>query len=154
MPVKRVTLPHLPLAAFADEGAFKLFCVDVGLLGALAGLDSRSIIEGNVLFTTFKGAMAEQYVCQQLVSELGLRPFYWSAAKGGAEVDFLVQAAGLVVPIEVKAEENLRSKSLATFCKSFEMTNALRLSLASRREESWLTNVPLYGIYAAFPSEG
>ncbi len=145
--VPRISMPGLPLSAYADESAFKLFCVDIGLLGALAGTDSKMIIDGDSLFTHFKGAMAEQYVCQQLVSDNNLIPYYWSSAKGNAEVDFVVQLDGLPIPIEVKAEENLRAKSLATFCKAYDLTNAVRLSLSGYRRESWMTNIPLYAVH-------
>lgn len=144
--VKRVSAPGIPLSAYVDEASFKLFCVDVGLLGALAGVDVFSIIDGNALFTHFKGAMAEQYVCQQLVSDCGLDPYYWSAAKATAEVDFMVQINGRIVPVEVKAEENLKAKSLASFCKTYDIRHAVRTSLSGYREESWLTNVPLYAV--------
>ena len=130
-----------------DEGSFKLFCLNVGLLGALAGVESQTILEGNSLFTHFKGAMAEQYVCQQLVSDCGFAPYYWSAEKSSGEIDFVVQINGSVVPIEVKAEENLKAKSLASFCKTHGLTNAVRFSLSGYREESWMTNVPLYAAH-------
>ncbi len=152
--VKRVSAPGLPLSAYADDGAFKLFCVDIGLLGALAGVDRRSVIEGNDLFTHFKGALAEQYVCQQLVSDNRIIPFYWSAANSSAEVDFIVQASNTVVPIEVKAEENLKSKSLSAFCRRYDLNNAVRLSLSSYRQESWLTNIPLYAVHCVGNSSG
>ena len=144
--VKRISAPGIPLSAYADEASFKLFCVDVGLLGALAGVDSSAIIDGNVLFTHFKGAMAEQYVCQQLVSDCEIDPYYWSAVKSTGEVDFVVQLGAKVVPIEVKAEENLKAKSLAQFCKANGIERAVRTSLSGYREESWLTNVPLYAV--------
>ena len=148
--VSRTSLPGIPLRAYVDESAFKLFCVDVGLLAALSGLDSQSVIDGNLLFTHFKGALAEQYVCQQLISDCEIAPFYWSAAKSTGEIDFLVQKEGEVIPIEVKAEENLKAKSLSTFCKSYGLTNAIRFSLSSYREESWMKNIPLYACIAAF----
>lgn len=145
--VNRVTAVGLPLSAYADETAFKLFCVDVGLLGALAGVDSKTVVEGDSLFTHFKGALAEQYVCQQLVSDEGFTPYYWSAPKSAGEIDFLVQFAGEAVPIEVKAAENLKAKSLATFCKTNNLKNAVRFSLSAYREESWMTNLPLYAVH-------
>ena len=144
--VQRISAPGIPLSAYADEASFKLFCVDVGLLGALARIDASTIINGNALFTHFKGAMAEQYVCQQLVSDCELKPYYWSAEKATAEVDFMVQISGHLVPIEVKAEENLKAKSLATFCKTHNVNHAVRTSLSGYRKESWLTNIPLYAI--------
>ncbi len=144
--VNRVSSPGSPLAAYTDESAFKLFCADVGLLGALADLDPKTILEKDTLFTYFKGVIAEQYVCQQLVSDCGLTPYYWSASKGTSEVDFLVQLDGQPVPIEVKSAENLKAKSLGVFCKAYDLNNAIRFSLADYREESWMTNVPLYAI--------
>lgn len=146
MKVNRISAPGIPLAAYADESAFKLFCVDVGLLGALAGIDSSAVLEGSSLFTHFKGAMAEQYVCQQLVADCGLHPYYWSAEKSSAEVDFVVQLAGGVIPVEVKAEENLRAKSLASFSRTYGLDNAVRFSLSGYRRESWMTNMPLYAV--------
>lgn len=113
------------------------------MLGALAGVDRKTIMAKNEQFTHFKGALAEQYVCQQLISDNHLTPYYWSAEKSSGEVDFLVQVDGEIVPIEVKAEENLRAKSLASFCKANGLENAVRLSLSGYREESWMTNIPL-----------
>jgi hypothetical protein len=144
--VPAVRRPGLPLAAYQDEAAFKLFCVDVGLLGALAQVSPATVLEGSNQFTHFKGALAKQYVAQQLVSACGLTPYYWRAPKSGAEVDFVVDVAGQVAPIEVKAEENLRAKSLAAFCKKYEITNAVRFSMANYRRDNWLTNVPLYAV--------
>lgn len=144
--VVRVSKPGIPLASYADEGAFKLFLLDVGLLGATVGLDEHSIVEGNAMFTEFKGAFAEQYVCQQLVAEGGFMPYYWSAENSRGEVDFLVQAGGVTYPIEVKAEENLKDKSLRAFCEKYPEMQARRFSLSDHREEGWMTNVPLYAI--------
>ncbi|MDR1855346.1 MAG: ATP-binding protein [Azoarcus sp.] len=151
--VCRVAKPGLPLAAYRDESAFKLYALDVGLLAAMSGLDSDVILDGNRLFTEFKGALAEQYVCQQLLADCGIKPDYWSAERSDGEVDFLFEKDGHIVPVEVKAEENLRSKSLAAFSKAHAIPRAIRLSLADYREESWMTNVPLYAVpvIAALP---
>ena len=145
--MKRISAPGLPLSAYADDGAFKLYCVDVGLLGAMSGLESEAVIGGSGIFTHFKGALTEQYVCQQLVADNGLAPFYWSSEKGTGEVDFVVQLNGKVVPIEVKAEENLKSKSLSSFCRANGVSDAVRLSLSGYRRESWMANVPLYAAH-------
>lgn len=142
--VPRVSKPGLPLSAYADQGAFKAFMLDVGLLGAMCQTDARSVIEGNALFTEFKGAQAEQYVCQQLVAACGMRPFYWSAENSRGEVDFLVQSGGNVYAIEVKAEENLKAKSLRSFKQRNPEIHAVRFSLSGYREEDWMKNVPLY----------
>ncbi len=147
--VYRVTKPGIPLKAYQDIGAFKLFLLDVGLLAAMGDLDSRSILEGNRIFSEFKGALAEQYVCQQLVSDCGAVPFYWTAHNGVGEIDFLLQHKGNLLPLEVKAEENLRAKSLRVFCEKYEPLRALRISMSDYREESWMTNLPLYAVSLA-----
>ena len=144
--VRRISKPGIPLSAYLDEFAFKLFTLDVGLLGAMAGLDSSSVISGSRVFTEFKGALTEQFVCQQLISDCGLQPFYWSAINSRGEIDFLVQREGRIYPIEVKAEENLRSKSLRAFSEKYGDMNPRRFSLSGYREESWMRNVPLYAI--------
>lgn len=143
--VPRVSKPGVPLSAYADDSIFKLYCLDVGLLGALADLDYRSIIDGNRIFTEFKGALTEQYVCQQLVA-IGLMPYYWSAENSRGEIDFLVQSKGAIYPIEVKAEENLRAKSLAAFNARYDGMNPRRFSLSDFRDQEWMSNVPLYAI--------
>ncbi|MVX60102.1 ATP-binding protein [Enterorhabdus sp. NM05_H27] len=143
--VPRVTKPGVPLSAYTNS-AFKLFALDVGLLGAMSGLDERSILGGNLLFTEFKGAFAEQFVCQQLIAECGLTPFYWSAENSRGEIDFVVQKDGITYPIEVKAEENLKSKSLRAFCEKYKGMQARRFSLSGHRDEGWMQNIPLYAI--------
>ena len=144
--VPRVSKPGVPLSAYADESAFKLFSLDVGLLCALSRLDASSIVDGNALFTEFRGALTEQYVCQQLVSDCNLSPCYWSAENSRGEVDFLVQRGGRVYPIEVKAEENLRSKSLRAFSGRYPGTEPRRFSLSGFCDQGWMRNVPLYAI--------
>lgn len=144
--VPRVSKPGVPLSAYADESAFKLFSLDVGLLCALSRLDASSIVDGNALFTEFRGALTEQYVCQQLVSDCNLSPCYWSAENSRGEVDFLVQCGGRVYPIEVKAEENLRSKSLRAFSGRYPGTVPRRFSLSGFCDQGWMRNVPLYAI--------
>jgi hypothetical protein len=146
--VDKVSAPGMPLAAYQNETGFKVFTLDIGLLCAQADLDRRTLLEGSSIFTHFKGSLTEQYVCQQLVSDCGLKPYYWLSDKNTSEIDFLYQFDGEVVPVEVKAEENLRAKSLALFCKKYGLENAIRLSLADYREESWMTNVPLYAVSA------
>ena len=146
VPVRRVSKPGMPLAAYADDGAFKLFLLDVGLLGALSGLQERAVIEGSAIFTEFKGSLTEQYVCQQLLSSCGLAPYYWSAENGRSEIDFLVQSDEGTFPIEVKAEENLRSKSLCTFAEKYPDVDPLRFSMSPFRIESWMRNIPLYAL--------
>ncbi|OOS23567.1 ATP-binding protein [Moraxella pluranimalium] len=145
--VDRIKKPHLPISAYAD-GAFKLFMLDVGLLGAMSELDFTVLLEANRLFSEFKGALTEQYVLQQLMVVQPYRVHYWAKEKGTAEVDFVVQYAQSVVPIEVKAEENLKSKSLKVYVDDYRPTWALRFSMADFREQEWMMNVPLYAIGA------
>lgn len=144
--VRRVSKPGIPLAPYADDTAFKLFLVDVGLLGAMTGLDKETVIGGNNIFEEFKGSLTEQYVCQQLVSDCGLTPYYWSAENSSGEIDFLVQGPNNVFAIEVKAEENLRAKSLRMFKENHPKIKAVRFSLSGYREQDWMRNVPLYAM--------
>lgn len=144
--IRRISKPGIPLAPYADDTAFKLFLPDVGLLGAMAQLDSETVVGGNEIFEEFKGALTEQYVCQQLVSDCGLVPFYWTAENSRGEVDFLTQRSNNVYAIEVKAEENLRSKSLRAFKDSHPDVKAVRFSLSGYREQEWMRNIPLYAM--------
>lgn len=143
--VPRVSKPGIPLSGYEDLSAFKLYMHDVGLLGAKSGLGSRALLKGSELFTEFKGSLTEQYVCQQLVA-MGIKPRYWSAEASSGEIDFLFEKDCVPVPVEVKAEENLRAKSLKAFCAKYGLENAVRTSMSPYRREEWLTNVPLYAI--------
>ncbi len=144
--VTRALKPGIPLKAYENNQAFKLFVVDVGLLAAMDDIDAKTLLEGNHIFEEFKGALTEQYVLQQLKTISGLSIHYWSAERSSSEIDFLVQYAGAVVPIEVKAEENLQAKSLKAFCQRYSPSQAIRTSMSDYRMESWLTNIPLYAI--------
>jgi predicted AAA+ superfamily ATPase len=144
--VNRASKPAIPLKAYEDFSAFKLFMVDIGLLGAMVDVDVKTLLEGNIVFEEFKGALTEQFVLQQLVVDKELATYYWSAENATAEIDFLVQYAGQVVPVEVKAEENLQAKSLKTFCQKYKPLTAIRTSMSDFRKEDWLTNLPLYAI--------
>lgn len=146
--VPRVSALRVPLLAYEDLSAFKLFCIDVGLLGALSGLDPAVVLDGPRLFTEFKGALTEQYVEQEL-RLLNLSPAYWSSDTGTAETDFAVQLGGTVLPIEVKAGENLQAKSLKVACDKFGLDRALRTSLSPYRDEGRLVNVPLWAVAQA-----
>jgi len=144
--VNRVSKPAIPLIAYSDISAFKLYLVDVGLLGAMGNVDIKTIIEGNSIFQEFKGAMTEQYVLQQLISHQELSIYYWANEKSSAEVDFLIQIEGNVIPIEVKAEENLQSKSLKSYFQQYNPTISIRTSMSDYRIDNWLTNLPLFAI--------
>lgn len=144
--VQRINKPSLPLKAYMDLNAFKVFLLDIGLLIAMTDLDVKVILEGNKIFTEFKGALTEQYVLQQLISENGVMPYYYSATNSQGEIDFVVQGKTSVIPIEVKAEENLRAKSLKAFCDKYSPKFAVRTSMSDYRKQDWMTNIPLYNI--------
>ena len=127
-----------------EFSAFKLFLLDVGLLGALSDLDMKSILEGNSIFVEFKGALTEQYVLQQLIAETEYTPYYFAKTKSEGEIDFLIQKNSDIVPIEVKAEENLRARSLRAFKEKYQPEIAIRSSMSNYREQEWMTNVPLF----------
>ncbi len=142
--VNRIEKPTLPLNAYADYDAFKLFLLDIGLLNAIGNLDQKILLEKNNILTEFKGALTEQFVCQQLKIKHEL--YYWAMANTMAEIDFVLQFKNEIIPIEVKAEENVKSKSLKVYVDKFAPKTALRTSMNMYREESRLVNVPLYGI--------
>jgi len=144
--VGRVSKPDMPLMAYQDFNAFKLFVLDVGLLAAMSDLNLKSILEGNKIFEEFKGALTEQYVLQQLLTNREIKPYYWSAEKSTGEIDFIFQNDNEIVPIEVKAAENLQAKSLKNYCLKYSPKNAIRTSMSDYRKEDWLTNVPLYAM--------
>jgi predicted AAA+ superfamily ATPase len=144
----RCNKPGMPLIAYAVLSDFKLFLLDVGLLAAMGNLDIKTLISAHSLFEEFKGALTEQYVLQQLKSLDKLPIYYWSAEKATAEVDFLIQYENQIIPIEVKAAENLKAKSLKAYHQKFNPETTIRTSLSDYREEDWLINLPLY----AFPS--
>jgi len=142
----RVSKPGIPLTAYQDISVFKLFLHDVGLLGAMAGLNVQTIIEGDNIFTEFKGALTEQYVMQQLRLNSERYIGYWTNERSTSEVDFVIQEEGKVIPIEVKSSENLKAKSFRLFCEKYKPSKAIRTSLSDYKEELWMTNVPLYAI--------
>lgn len=144
--VSRVNAAGIPLRAYVDLKAFKLFIVDVGLLGCMAGLRQRTLLDGDDLFVEFKGALTEQYVCQQLKTIEDLGVYYYTNDRGSCEIDFVVDTGEQIVPIEVKAEINLRAKSLKTYRERFEPELSVRTSMADYKKEDWLLNLPLYAI--------
>jgi predicted AAA+ superfamily ATPase len=142
----RVSKPGIPMAAYQEISVFKLFLHDVGLLGAMAGLNVQTIIKGDEIFTEFKGALTEQYVMQQLRLNSGRYIGYWTNERSTSEVDFVIQEEGKVIPLEVKSGENLKAKSFRLFCEKYKPSKAIRTSLTNYKEEEWMTNVPLYAI--------
>ncbi|MCJ8329521.1 MAG: ATP-binding protein [Lentisphaeria bacterium] len=145
--VTRISKPHLPLKAYEDPRAFKLFILDTGLLGAMTSLSAKSLLEGNELFTEFKGALTEQYVLQQLICIKELPVHYWSSEKGTAEIDFVIQDSSGIIPIEVKAETNLKAKSLKAFRTKYNSELSIRSSLSDYRVDDGLANIPLYALH-------
>lgn len=148
--VCRASKGAIPLKAYEEFSIFKLFIADVGLLGAIGNLNKKTLLEGNRIFEEFKGALTEQYVLQQIIAERNSSVYYWSHHKSTAEIDFLLQFEGDVVPVEVKAEENLQSKSLKYFHLKYPATLPVRLSMSDYRQQDWLTNFPLYAIPEMF----
>ena len=144
--ISRVNTAGIPLRAYEDLKAFKLFVVDVGLLGCMAGLRQHTLLDGNDLFVEFKGALTEQYVCQQLKNIEDLDIYYYTNDRGSCEIDFVVDTGGKIVPVEVKAEVNLRAKSLKSYQEKFSPEISVRTSMADYKKEEWLVNLPLYAI--------
>lgn len=141
----RVRKPGLPLISYMEMNSFKLYLLDVGLLAAMGSLDARTLLEGNRIFQEFKGALTEQFVAQELTAA-GMELYYYSSENSSGEIDFIVQRGGQVIPVEVKAEENLQAKSLREFCKKYHPETAVRTSMSGYRQQDWMTNVPLYAL--------
>lgn len=144
--VSRVNAAGIPLKAYEDLKAFKLFIVDVGLLSCMVGLRQSTLIEGNDLFIEFKGALTEQYVCQQLKTIEDLGVYYYTNDRGTCEIDFVVDTGEKIVPVEVKAETNLKAKSLKTYREKYNPELSIRTSMSDYKKEDWLLNLPLYAI--------
>ena len=139
----RVSKPDIPLIAYMEMNSFKMFMFDVGLLTAKAGLSARLLLEGSRIFEEFKGALTEQYVAQELHAA-GYPLYYFATARSTGKIDFMLQGDLDCVPIEVKAEQNLRARSLRAFCDKYKPGMAIRSSMSNYKQEDWLTNVPLY----------
>lgn len=144
--VHRVTAPSLPLKAYEDLKAFKLFMLDVGLLSCMVRLDQAVLLNGNDLFKEFKGALTEQYVLQQLKTLSGIDTYYWTNDQGSAEIDFIIDTGHRVIPVEVKAETNLRAKSLKVYAEKFKPEISVRTAMTNYEDQDWLINLPLWAI--------
>lgn len=144
--VSRINTAGIPLKAYEDLKAFKLFVVDVGLLGCMTGLHQSVLLDENTLFVEFKGALTEQYVCQQLSALDELDIYYYTNDRGSCEVDFVIDTGEKIIPVEVKAQTNLKAKSLKTYCERFSPDLAVRTSMSDYKAEEWLVNLPLYAI--------
>ena len=144
--INRVNNCKIPLSAYQDFSAFKLYLLDAGLLSAMAGVDAKTLLEGNDVFEEFKGSLTEQYVLCQLKECTDLDIYYWTSDSGMAEIDFITQIGGNNVPIEVKASENLQAKSLKVFAEKYKTKINVRTSMSNYKKEDWLINIPLYSI--------
>lgn len=148
--VHRISKPVVPLKFYEDMASFKLFLLDCGLLGALSETPPEQILIGDNVFEEYKGAFTENYVLQQLKSLPRTFIYYYSNDNSTLEIDFVVQHEAHVIPIEVKAEENLRAKSLRQFVTDNSGLHGVRFSMSDYREQDWLTNVPLWVVRWAF----
>lgn len=148
--VHRISKPVVPLKFYEDMASFKLFLLDCGLLGALSETPPEQILIGDNVFEEYKGAFTENYVLQQLKSLPRTFVYYYSNDNSTLEIDFVVQHEAHVIPIEVKAEENLRAKSLRQFVTDNSGLHGVRFSMSDYREQDWLTNVPLWAVRWAF----
>lgn len=151
---QRVSKPSIPLIAYQDASVFKLFLLDVGLLSAMSMLDIHTLIEKDRIFTEFKGALTEQYVMQQLRLDSESYIGYWTNERSTAEVDFVIQQKGEIIPVEVKAETNIRARSFKLFCEKYHPTKAIRTSMLEYKQEDWMVNLPLYAIESISRSLG
>ncbi|MBL6968073.1 MAG: DUF4143 domain-containing protein, partial [Desulfobacteraceae bacterium] len=139
------TVRH-PLAHYADSSCFKVYALDVGLLGAMAGSPVDLLVHGERLFNEYEGAFVESYVAQQLVSHFGQPLYYWRSKGGKGELDFLCEFAGKIYPLEVKAGINPKSKSLRSYNVQFQPDRLIRTNLLNLRRDGSLLNLPLYAI--------
>ena len=144
--VNRVNEPHMPLKAYINMSAYKLFILDIGLLGALSDLPAKTILEKDEIFVEFKGAFTEQYVLQQLICDTQYTPYYYGTDKSTFEQDFMIQMEDIIVPIEVKAEGNVHSQSLKVYCEKYHPKKAVRFSTLKYVDQGWMVNIPLYAI--------
>lgn len=141
----KISKPSIPLKSYTDYDVFKLYLLDVGLLNAMANVSEQILLDKNQILTEFKGALTEQFVAQELVINYDL--FYWTAEKATAELDFIIQKDHNCIPLEVKAEENLKAKSLKVFEEKYKTKKATRISMHQYRAEDWLENLPLYSVF-------
>lgn len=148
--ISRVREVGVPLKFYEDITTFKLFLLDVGLLGALGEMEPAQMLVSNKVMTESKGAFTENYVLCQLLSHQNIFTYYYSREDARLEIDFLAQYQGIITPIEVKAEENLRSKSLRAFIDKHQELQAIRFSMSPYREQEWMTNIPLYAVEEGF----
>ena len=149
--VSRVKELQMPVKFYEDLSAFKLFLLDCGLLGCMTEAPTSQMLVGDNVFKEFKSAFTEQFVLQQLVAQ-GFSPYYWSSDKTPAEIDFVLQTDQRVIPVEVKAEENVRARSMSAYIKSHPeySLKGLRISMMGYQDQDWMENIPLYAISKYF----
>ena len=149
--VSRIKELQMPVKFYEDLGAFKLFLLDCGLLGCMTEAPASQMLVGDNVFKEFKGAFTEQFVLQQLVAQ-GFSPYYWSSDKTPAEIDFVVQTEHRVIPVEVKAEENVRARSMSEYIKNHPdyQLKGLRVSMMGYQDQEWMENIPLFAITKFF----
>lgn len=145
----RINQVSIPLSSYADYDVFKLFFLDIGLLNAKANISEQLLLNQHQVMVEFKGALTEQFVCQEL--RLNHDVYYWISERARAEIDFLIQSGTHIIPIEVKAEENLKAKSLYVFEEKYTTQVATRLSMSRYREQDWMRNIPLYATMTLAP---
>ncbi|WP_455639517.1 ATP-binding protein [Parabacteroides sp.] len=148
--VNRVRTPKLPLKFYEDMSAFKLFMLDCGLLACMSEVPADQMLIGDNVFEEFKGAFTEEYVMQQLITHSDIYIYYWSSEKSDGEIDFLIQYGARVIPIEVKAEENVRARSLRQFVTDNPDLKGIRFSMSDYREQEWMNNIPLYAAFCCW----
>ena len=148
--ISRIRDAGMPLKFYEDITAFKLFLLDVGLLGALSEMEPAQMLISNKVMTESKGAFTENYVLCQLLCQQDIFTYYYSRDDARLEIDFVAQHNGAITAIEVKAEENLRSKSLRTFIDSHADLQAVRFSMSPYKEQEWMRNIPLYAVEESF----
>jgi predicted AAA+ superfamily ATPase len=146
--VSKIRAPKLPLKFYEEMSAFKLFLLDCGLLACMGEVPADQMLIGNNVFSEFKGAFTEEYVMQQLVAMPDMYIYYWSSERSDSEIDFVVQHGSRIIPIEVKAEENVRSRSLRQFITDHPELQGVRLSMSDYRHQQWMENIPLYAVSA------
>ncbi|MBK7467392.1 MAG: ATP-binding protein [Saprospiraceae bacterium] len=150
--VFRIKKSALPIESYADLADFKIYLNDIGLMCAMGNLHQTILLKDHHLFTEFKGIITEQFVLQQLIAA-NYKPFYWSPETGISEVDFVIQRGNQIIPIEVKSNENLKSRSLSSFFERYKPETCIRTSLAAYKKQEWMENIPLYGFLSWLESE-
>lgn len=145
--ISRVNAPKMPLKFYEDMSAFKLFLLDVGLMGSMSEVPADQIIATDNALVEYKGAFTEEYVMQQLASQQDIFVYYWTSERSESELDFLIQKESLIIPVEVKAEVNLKSRSLYQFVSKHPELSAIRFSMSDYIKQDWMENRPLYSAW-------